>query len=181
MAETEPEQLSEEANAEIPSSPIALDLVPQRLTFNSRKVIINWRLKLTNESDGHIVALRIWSDLTTAKRAAITSAEAGRPEISRSALREAPMLAPGAQEEWSGEWQMTRDEAMPLKIGPVRNFKEPRILPVARFRLIGAGIDPTYVCFAIGTPAGDEGALPAPVLIDGKMQIYADLAATRLS
>lgn len=180
MAELDdPEVLEEDADAETGAS-LSLQLTPIRLTLSTTKVIVNWRLSFRNTGDNHIIALRIWSDLTTAKRSAIHGEEAGKPDMDRARLHQFDKVEPGGEGECSGEWQMSRDEAMPVKTGHVQNFKEPRVLPIARFRLIGAGIPPTFVSFAMGSPAETDGVLPDPLLFDDRMQIFADLAAVQL-
>ncbi|MDE1466923.1 hypothetical protein [Aurantiacibacter sp. D1-12] len=175
-----PEALEEDAET-APASPLELKLTPTRLTLSAKTVIINWRLELRNASETHIVALRIWSDMTSAACAAIHHDEAGKPDMDRAKLHREDFLAPGVHAEYSGEWQMPREEAIPVKQGPVRNFSEPRVLPVARIRLIGAGIEPTFVNFAVGSPGEEEGALPRPLLFDDQMQIFSELAAVQLT
>ena len=168
--------------APVPRSfPLVLQLTPIRLTLSSTAVIVNWRLSLRNAGETHIVALRVWSDVASAGRTAIGREEAGRPEMERAKLHQVEMLSPGVTAECSGEWHLPRKDAHLVKFGHVRNINEPRVLPVARFRMIGAGIAPTFTNFAIGSPAETEGGLPLPLLFDDSMQIFADLAAVQLS
>ena len=181
MEDAETPEIGEVEAEGLSRSPLALRLNPTRLTLSATKIIVNWRLSVRNASDAHIVSLRIWSDMTAAKRTAMRSEEAGRPDMDRAKLHKAELLPPDEETHSSGEWHMPRDEAQPVKRGPVQNFAEPRVLPVARFRLIGAGIPPTYLNFAIGNLNENDGSLPEPLLFDDRIQIFPDLSAVQLA
>ncbi|MBH5323254.1 hypothetical protein [Aurantiacibacter sediminis] len=173
------DDVDNEAEGHAPAS-LSLRLVPQRLTLSATKLVLNWRLHLRNDGDVHIVGLRIWSDMTTARRSKLSAEEAGRPDMRRAHLRRSAMIAPGGEDECLGEWQMPRDDAHLVKYGSVRDVSKPRVLPLGRFRLVGAGIEPLYVAFAIGTAEADA-TMPEPLLFDDRMQIFANLVASQLA
>lgn len=155
---------------------IALALHPVRLSTSPTRIILNWRLNVTNTGDSHVVGLRIWSDMTSLRKQGSEKPDAdlqeSGPVMDRARLHKVPILAPGAEVCASGEWQMPRDHMD-------ENDPEttPFMLPMARFRLVGAGIPPTRLAFVIGVPAQGGEDEPQPLLLDDRMQVFPELTA----
>lgn len=170
-----PEDAVEEAVEIIASEAVEIELVPTRLTLSPTKLILNWRLEITNTGTKQILFPRLWSDLACASRPIPTCQDTGRPDMDRARLHKWASLASGEQHDAAGEWQISRDDALPID-GRI----QPWVIPVARFRLIGAGVEPTFMNFAIGAPGTEDGDFPEALHFDDAMQIFPDLVAKQL-
>ncbi|QZH75427.1 MAG: hypothetical protein JY451_02065 [Erythrobacter sp.] len=151
---------------------LSLTLFPTRLSIGPTRVLLNWRLELSNNAQDHIVSLRIWSDMVSAHGSIPTEEQLGGPNLDEARLHRIAMLAPFATESIAGEWQMPRDA-----VRPVDNAPESLILPLARFRLIGAGIAPLRRAFVIGNPPAPGEEKLRPLHLDGSLQVHIRLAA----
>lgn len=151
---------------------LSLALFPTRLSIGPTRVLLNWRFELTNSGSSHIVALRVWSDMVSAHGSIPTEEQLGGPDLDEARMHRIAMLAPDATEAIAGEWQISRDA-----LRPVGNAPERLILPLARFRLIGAGIMPLRKAFVIGNPPPPGEEKLRPLLLDGSFQMHIRLAA----
>ncbi|KLI64197.1 hypothetical protein [Aurantiacibacter marinus] len=151
---------------------LALELFPIRVSIGPTRVLLNWRLNLTNGGASHIVALRVWSDMVSAHSSLASAEQLGGPDMADARLHKISQLDPGARESVVGEWQLPRHAIM-----PVGNSPDQMILPLARLRCIGAGIAPIRQAFVIGQPpAAGEERLRA-LQLSGDMQIHTRLSA----
>ncbi len=155
-----------------PDAALTLDLLPTRLSIGPSRVLLNWRLNLTNSGATHIVALRVWSDLVSAHSSVPSAEQLGGPDIKDARLQQIAWLKPGEQHSVIGEWQMPRDA-----VRPVDNSTDQLILPLARLRLVGAGIAPFRQAFVIGQPPAPGEERLRALHLDGNMQIHSRLSA----
>jgi len=162
----------EEALVAADAPALAIDLLPTRLSVGPTRVLLNWRLDLTNGGDSHIVALRIWSDMVSAHSAVPSSEQLGGPDPDDAGLHTVAQLAPGDTANVMGEWQMPRNA-----VRAVDNSPDQLILPLARFRIIGAGIAPTRRAFIIGSPPAPGDERLRALQLSGDLQIHARLSA----
>lgn len=155
---------------------LSLALFPTRLSIGPTRVQLNWRLELGNIGETHIVALSIWSDMVSAHSSVPSEEQLGGPDMEDARLHKLNLIAPGASAEIAGEWQMPRDA-----VKPVDNAPDSLILPLARLRLVGAGIVPMRRAFVIGhPPAAGEEKLRA-LHLGGNLQVHMKLAAREVA
>lgn len=150
-----------------------LDMVlePLRLAIGPGNARMNWRLTLTNVGEAHIVGLRVWSDLVTSRTAAPDKDDLSGPETMQARLHQIRMVAPGEETTISGEWQLPRDKFEPF-LG-----LEHKILSLARFRLVGAGMLPVKQAYLIGKRPAQDDTMPEAVAADGALQVHSSLVA----
>ena len=159
----------EDESAPDPRPTLALELDAHRLSVGPTEVRLQWRLDLRNDSADHILALRVWSDMTTARRYVEDGQLSFRFAEDGFQLDRIAKLAPGETASASGEWRM-----------PVGSFPpEPGtqtvlIRPAARFRIIGAGLPPARAAFLIGQPTADAAGRMKPIRLDAGPAIYRD-------
>lgn len=155
---------------------LSLALVPTRLSIGPTRVMLNWRLELANVGSSHIVSLRVWSDMVSAHGSIPSEEQLGGPDLEDARQHRIAVLAPAATQTIAGEWEMPRDA-----LRPVDNAPERLILPLARFRLIGAGITPFRKAFVIGNPPAPGEEKLRPLQLDGNFQMHTRLAARAVS
>jgi len=151
---------------------LELELLPTRLTLGPTRVLLNWRLDLANTGASHIVAMRIWSDMVSAHSSVPSNEQLGGPDQDDARLHTIAQLAPGTKANLMGEWQFPRDA-----VRAVDNSPEQLILPLARLRIIGAGIPPLRRAFVIGSPPAPGEEKLRALQLSGDMQIHARLSA----
>lgn len=151
---------------------LSLALAPARISIGQSKVSLNWRLTMTNTGDAHVVSLRIWSDLVSAHSSIPSDEQLGGPDMAHAQPQAIPLLAPGEKESLAGEWHLMRDE-----VRPVDNAPDRLILPLARFRLVGAGMLPFRMAFIIGNPPKPNDNRLRALQLDGGLKIHSRLAA----
>jgi hypothetical protein len=172
------EQQAEQAAQDRPpgAGALGLTLFPTRLSIGPTRVVLNWRLELANTGSGHIVSLRVFSDMVSAHSSLPAQEQLGGPDMEDARLHRLAMLAPGTTQSLAGEWQMPRDAVL-----PVDNAPDALILPLARFRLIGAGIVPMRKAFVIGNPPAPGEEKLRALHLGGSLQVHIRLAARAVS
>ena len=155
----------------ITRSTLDLAFEPLRLSIGPGNARMNWRLTLTNAGEAHIVGLRVWSDLVSTRTAAPDREDLSGPDPMQARLHQIRMLAPGEEAALSGEWQLPRDKFVPF-LGLTQ-----KILPLVRFRMVGAGILPTKKAYLVGKQATQDDAMPEALACDGALQVHSSLIA----
>jgi|GEM_PF-2993717 len=155
-----------------PSPGLMLELSPTRLSIGPTRMLLNWRLDVTNGGASHIIALRIWSDMVSAHSSVPSREQLGGPDMADARLHKVAQMTPGAQDSIAGEWQMPRNA---VKL--VDNSPDQLILPLARLRCIGAGIAPTKKAFVIGLPPAPGEEILRAIQLNGDMQIHSRVSA----
>lgn len=155
-----------------PTGALTLELFPTRLSIGPTRVLLNWRLDLTNTGESYIVALRMWSDMVSAHSSVPSAEQLGGPDMDHARLHQIALLEPGAHESIVGEWQIPRDA-----VRPVDNSPDKLILPLARLRCIGAGLAPLRQAFVIGQPPLQGEERLRALQLSGDMQFHSKLSA----
>ena len=101
-----------------------------------------------------------------------SSEQLGGPDPEVARLNSIAQLAPGTSASVTGEWQIPRDA-----VRAVDNSPDRLILPLARFRIIGAGICPLRRAFVIGSPPAPGEERLRALQLSGDLQIHARLSA----
>ena len=158
------------------TSALSLSLKPTRLSIGPTRVLLNWRLDLTNNGTQHIIALRMWSDMVSAHSSVPSSKQLGGPDPHEARLHKFAQLAPGEEASVMGEWQMPREA-----VRPVDNSPDQLILPLARLRFVGAGLPPQRHAFVIGNPPAPGEERLRTLQLSGDLQIHSRLAARAVS
>lgn len=169
------DEVETDAQSDAPRS-LALVLSPTRLSIGPTRALLNWRLDLTNGGDAHLVALRIWSDMDTAHASVPDARQLGGPDMDRARLLTLAMLAPGESASVIGEWQLDR-----TAMKPVGTPAKPMIVPLARFRILGAGLAPQKRIFVIGSPPANDSERVGALGLEANLQIHSRLAAREIS
>lgn len=167
---------TDEATENEPVAALMLELFPTRLSIGPTRVLLNWRLDLTNNGAAHIVALRVWSDMVSAHSSIPSAEQLGSPDMDHAKLHQIAQLDPGAHQSIVGEWQIPRDA-----VRPVDNSPDKLILPLARLRCIGAGIAPLRQAFVIGQPPFAAEEKLRALLLSSDMQFHSNLSARAVS
>ncbi|WP_340587061.1 hypothetical protein [Erythrobacter alti] len=155
---------------------LELDLHPTRLSVGPTRVLLNWRLDLANTSGSHIIALRVWSDMVSAHSSVPSEEQLGGPDMEEARLNTIAQLEPGTKANLMGEWQISRNA-----VRAVENSRDSLILPLARFRLVGAGITPQRRAFVIGSPPAPGEKRLRALQLTGEIQILARLSAREVT
>ena len=151
---------------------LSLVFSPTRLVISPSRAVLNWRMRLANNGDAHIVALRIWSELASAHRSEPGRDQLRGPDMQTARLHTADIVAPGDGVDLSGEWQIERGA-----MRAIGTPAEPLLLPLVRLRMIGAGMLPDIRTLAVGMHPAGEGDRVRPIPLKGDMQVHSRLAA----
>lgn len=153
-----------------------LDLRPEKLTIGITSLAVSWTLDMRNVSESELVALRIWSDLSAAHGGGQAREQLSDPHKPDASLHKISRLSPGKKGRIKGEW------SFPLaRVPPVESAKATMVLPMARFRFIGAGLTPFRVAFLIGLPPEPGSGRLKPVRLDQGTQAHKRIAAKLLA
>lgn len=155
----------------IASGALTLELMPTRLSVGPTRVLLNWRLEIGNEGDGHIVALRLRSDMVCAHSSVPSVEQLGAPDP-EARLHTVKQLAPGQSENILGEWQLPRED-----VKTIESETDTILVLLGRVQCVGAGIPPTRHAFVIGQPAPATEAKLRGIALSADMQIHSKLAA----
>ena len=153
------------------ANPLDLVLRATKLSVGLTKTAIEWQLDISNPGDGHVVALRIWSEPGTAHGIGGGREQLARPMGEDAGLHTIASLFPGARGRIEGEWRLHHRDAK-----PVGDATPALLVPLARFRFVGAGIAPFRRAFLIGLPPAGPGQKIRPVRLDHGQQVHTRLA-----
>lgn len=167
----------EEAVAEQYPGADALDLTlrPERLTVGLAELTVSWMLDLRNVGDTHLVALRIWSDMTGVQGGMQARKQLEGAQGKRASLHRIGSLFPGAKGRIKGEWRFPLAD-----IPPVEGARAIVVLPMVRFRFVGAGFAPFRTAFLIGLPPEPGSGRLKPVRLDEGTKTLSRVVAKRL-
>ncbi|RPF72082.1 hypothetical protein [Aurantiacibacter spongiae] len=156
-----------------PAGVLDLTLEPERLSVGMVNAICNWRLLLRNAGDTHVVGLRVASDLAAAHATLGEREQLGGPGAG-ARIDTVSLLAPGQEVSLKGEWTLPLSEARVVFVA-----ERATILPLARLRIVGAGIAPQRIAILIGVPA-EEGGRVHPIDLESTRTVFRKLAARRI-
>lgn len=165
----------EDQQEDAPNAGLELDLAPLRLSIGLTKVIINWQLDLRNSGDTPLLALRIWSDLVSAHGSVANSEQLRGPDIDNARLQQLRMIGPGEEERLTGEWHLPLTEVKPVQGTTTAVL----LLPLARIRIVCAGLAPQRAAFLIAEPPQGSDRL-RPLRLDAGPRMVTALAARQV-
>lgn len=152
-----------------------LDLRPERMTVGITELTVAWILDLRNVGETHLVAMRVWSDMTGVQGGTQARQQLEGPDTKKARLHKIGSLFPGAKGRINGEW------SFPLAdVPPVESARAIMVLPMARFRFVGAGFAPFRAAFLVGHPPEPGSGRLRPVRLDEGRQIFDKVAAKQL-
>lgn len=157
-----------------PAPVIALELSPQKLSFTLIRASISYRLTLRNIGEMPIIGLRIHSDLITAHASKPDDEQLSGPDMSQAETQKIARLDPEQSAILSGNQALILADAQIIHYGTRK-----MLLPLMRFRLIGAGTPPLIRAFVIGHSAPDGEKL-RPFRLDSGAAQHDDIAAHAL-
>lgn len=160
-------------DAPIPSE-LALELDPKAMTFSLIKAGLSYRLRLNNLGQSPIIGLRIHSDLISAHASKADDEQLRGPDMAHAKLHKVDQINPGQNVEISGDLDILLDDIELIHHGEKKMF-----LPLARFRLIGAGTRPQKRAFVIGQAAPD-GTKIRPFRLDSGQSSHKEILSRPL-
>lgn len=169
------DQVSAEANENTPPpSVIELELNPLRLSFSLMRATLSYRLTLRNIGKMPVVSLRVHSDLISAHASRPEDEQLLGPDMGQAHTQKIAQLGPEQSIELKGDRSLLLAE-----VEVIHHGSKKMILPLIRFRLIGAGTPPLIRAFVVGQPAPDGGKL-RPFRLDSGTAQRDEIAAHAL-
>lgn len=154
-----------------PPSPVELTLDPQRLSFSLMKARLSYRLTLRNTGEMPIISLRVHSDLISAHASQGDDEHLLGPDMAEAKLQKIAQLDPDESVELKGEVDLLVAEVKVINHGD-----KMLLLPLIRFRLIGAGTPPLICAYVLGQPS-PEGERVRPFRLDNGPSAHKEIIA----
>lgn len=163
--------IASDENPPRPPSNLELELDPKQLSFTLMKAHVAYRLILRNVGEASIISLRVHADLISAHASNDDDEQLRGPDMAHTQLQKIARIDPGETAEISGNIELAFAQVQLIHHG-----EKQLLLPLARFRLIGAGITPLIRAFVLGQPSPEDGRI-RPFRLDSGTRLYDEIVA----
>jgi hypothetical protein len=170
---TAPVPQADAVAAETPAQPHPLHITIElkKLTLTLMNATLGYRLTLTNAGADPLEEIAVAADLIGAHRSLPREAQLAGPDTELPLRHTLTGLAPGETGEVAGELRLPLNQVRAIAQGSARLF-----VPLARFRIGGAGAEPRCFTLVAGEPSSSGNGSVQPVRLDFGPRIYDGLA-----